>query len=117
MVKNLTRAGRKLTVVVLVGLLQSADPTKTKSLAFAIQSAKKDSLALAPSATRTAQRAIQTILHSVTNPRVTEEGKDPSPNARTARSGDSCGTQSVRTASTPSVAACAMPSAQTTCGT
>ena len=70
-----------------------------------------------PFATKTVQRVIQIILHSVTSLRVMEEEQDPSLNARTARNGDSCGTPNAGMDSMPSVAACAMLNAQTTCGT
>ena len=89
--------------------------TKTKCSLFAIQNALKATLVSVPCAIKTAHKVTLTSSLSATSHRDMAEESDHTLNARTVKSGASCGTPSARKASTPSRAACVSLSAQRVC--
>ena len=85
---------------------------KTKYWLSVIQSVLKDILVSVQCATKTVPKAIPTSLLSAISHRDMVEALDHTRNARTVRSGDSCGTQNARKDTMLSHAACANPNAQ-----
>lgn len=94
-----------------------AQKTRIKYLVCATQSARGDSQVLDHSAIRTVQRTTRTTLRSARSRRATEEEPVHWWRHLTLRDGASSGIQSAKGDSMPSVAACAMLSAQMACGT